>query len=146
MRVFGKVSAVVCVSASCLEFVLAGCGSADRESECFNTELARAVSPDSSVTAVHYSQSCGALAHGTLAVSLLRRGSPIPSGRGNLFVYEDTGVRANPVDARAKLRPTELSWTADGELKISYDSRAVIWKQVASLEGVRIDYAVVDTP
>lgn len=78
--------------------------------------------------AVVFNRACGATVGFNTQVSLLPAGAALPNDGGNVLIVEDSV-------------PLKIEWESDEMLRITGQFDTQIFKQEASVSGVRVAYA-----
>ena len=93
-----------------------------------DNEVVKAVdSPSGKFKAVTFGRGCGATTGFNTQVSIVDGDTSVPNGSGNVMIVDDEV-------------PLEIRWLSDNELAISGWRKTQVFKQEASVNGVRIRY------
>jgi hypothetical protein len=103
--------------------LLGGCGSM-----CENEISQTAFSPSGKMYAVVFNRGCGATVGVNTQVSLLPAGAALPNDGGNVLIVDDSV-------------PLKIEWESDEMMRITGQLNTQIFKQEASVSGVRVAYA-----
>ena len=117
MRQFLNLILVSAIAAS-----LFGCSSG-----CENEVTKVVDSPSGKFKAVTFGRGCGATTGFNTQVSIVDADTSVPDGTGNVMIVDDEV-------------PLEIRWLSDNELAVSGWRRTQVFKQEASVNGVRIRY------
>jgi hypothetical protein len=96
-------------------------------SSCENEVVSTIASPSGKTSAVVFGRNCGATTGFNTQVSIVDADGGIPGDSGNVLI----------VDQEV---PLKISWASDNELSIAGSGKTRVFKQEASVNGVRIRY------
>jgi hypothetical protein len=108
---------------------LVGCDSG------YNNEApAEHLSPDGQWKYVSFDRNCGATTRSNLQVSVLPASGALPRGAANVFIADD--------DHGATTFVAQPEWLSPRKLRITYSSKARIFKKESKTGPIEIEYVV----
>jgi hypothetical protein len=96
-------------------------------------------SPDGRREVVAYYRNCGASSRGSIHLSILDTGAPVPQGRGNVLVFSDT---TSPSQSQS----TTISWASPDSILIGYGVQAHVHSYATRVHGIGIALSPGLTP
>jgi hypothetical protein len=95
--------------------------------QCVNSILERAGSPDGTTDAILFNRGCGATTGGSTQVALVGAGEPLPDRPANVFVTEHVAT-------------VSIEWLGPRHLTIRFRDGTAIAKEEPSVNGVDVTF------
>jgi hypothetical protein len=114
-------------------FALSAC------SQCADEVVHEATSPSGATKAVFFVRNCGATTDYASSVCIISPGAKVPKDHGIVFTA-DSNHGAAPLQPNGAL-PISVTWVDSDHLRITYDSRARVFRSERLFKDVHIEYS-----
>jgi hypothetical protein len=114
-------------------FSLAACN------PCADEVVQQATSPSGTIKAVFFVRNCGATADYASSVCIISPGAKVPEDHGIVF-SADSNHGAAPLQPNGAL-PVSVTWVDSDHLRITYDSRARVFRSERLFKDIHIEYS-----
>jgi len=99
---------------------------------CSNEAPAEHLSPDKAWKYVSFDRNCGATTRDNFQLSILPASKPLPNEAGNTFIADDNHGATRFV--------AQAEWIASRKIKITYSTKARIFKKETKIGPIAITY------